>query len=114
MDKLPDKLGSKRNDKISLSDEDTIRLTFNAVNDLINPSMEPTKVNSVINKTLNISNEHTPESIVLNPENDDVSVRTTEVHIETGSDQTNKKDKDTKKDKDIKKIKILKKDKDNK
>jgi hypothetical protein len=94
MDKLLETLGTRRKNA-SLSDDDTASTFSTIVNDLINPSMEPSAVNNVINSTLNIPASHKPESLDL--ENSDTSSKTTEVHIEiVGSDISKKNDKDNK------------------
>ena len=62
MDKLLDKLGSRRNHDVVISDDETSSSLSTVVNDLLNPKMESSKVSSVINNTLRIPDELNPDA----------------------------------------------------
>ena len=99
MDKLLDKLGSRKNYGVSISDDETSSSLSTVVNDLLNPKMESYKVNSVINNTLHIPDELNPDAASVsnsidNGSNEDTSSKTTEVHIEIAGTDTKKSDKD--------------------
>lgn len=98
MDKLLDKLGSRRNHDVVISDDETSSSLSTVVNDLLNPKMESSKVNSVINNTLRIPDELNPDAASVsnsidNGSNEDTSSKTTEVHIEIAGTDTKKSDK---------------------
>lgn len=99
MDKLLDKLGSRRNPDVVISDDETSSSLSTVVNDLLNPKMESSKVSSVINNTLRIPDELNPDAASVsnsidNGSNEDTSSKTTEVHIEIAGTDTKKSDKD--------------------
>lgn len=98
MDKLLDKLGSRRNHDVVISDDETSSSLSTVVNDLLNPKMESSKVSSVINNTLRIPDELNPDAASVsnsidNGSNEDTSSKTTEVHIEIAGTDTKKPDK---------------------
>lgn len=95
MDKLLDKLGSRKNYGVSISDDETSSSLSTVVNDLLNPKMESSKVSSVINNTLRIPDELNPDAASVsnsidNGSNEDTSSKTTEVHIEIAGTDTKK------------------------
>ena len=98
MDKLLDKLGSRKNHDVVISDDETSSSLSTVVNDLLNPKMESSKVSSVINNTLRIPDELNPDAASVsnsidNGSNEDTSSKTTEVHIEIAGTDTKKPDK---------------------